>query len=307
MSPSGDLDAGDEVILHEPSFVAYVPAIHLAGGVPARGPPVEDELRGLPAQIEAAITPRTKAIFLGYPNNPTGAVLPDESGSRSPRSRSGTTCWSSPTRSTTGSPTGPRHPAFSALPGHARSDDPDRRLQQGLRDDRLADRLRGRTGADPRRDRQGAPVRDHVRADHAQYAAMERCHRRARRRVDARRVRPSPSTARDGLQRDGPAHLRAARRVLCLPADHATGLDDETFAERLLAEEHVAVVPGERFRPVGRRPRPDVLRDRYEGIDEAMDRMERFVARDSGRIAARTMTETFVAATPAAPAPRPAA
>ncbi len=71
-------DPGDEVILHEPSYVAYVPAIAFAGGsaVPV-ATRAEDDFALDPAAVEAAITPRTKALFLGYPCNPTGAVLPD--------------------------------------------------------------------------------------------------------------------------------------------------------------------------------------------------------------------------------------
>src|SRR3954471_14706851 len=72
-------DPGDEVILHEPSYVAYVPAVVFAGGtvvhVPTR---FEDDFALDPADVEAAITPRTKALFLGYPANPTGAVLDDD-------------------------------------------------------------------------------------------------------------------------------------------------------------------------------------------------------------------------------------
>src|SRR4051812_32909826 len=72
-------DPGDEVILHEPSYVAYVPAVVFAGGtvihVPTR---FEDDFALDPAEVEAAITPRTKALFLGYPANPTGAVLDDD-------------------------------------------------------------------------------------------------------------------------------------------------------------------------------------------------------------------------------------
>jgi aminotransferase len=71
-------DPGDEIILHEPSYVAYVPAIAFAGGsaVPV-ATRLEDDFVVDPAAVEAAITPRTKAMFLGYPCNPTGAVLPD--------------------------------------------------------------------------------------------------------------------------------------------------------------------------------------------------------------------------------------
>ena len=71
-------DPGDEVIVHEPSYVAYVPAIAFAGGSAVRvATRFEDDFALDPAAVEAAITPRTKALFLGYPCNPTGAVLPD--------------------------------------------------------------------------------------------------------------------------------------------------------------------------------------------------------------------------------------
>ena len=70
------INAGDEVIYHEPCFVAYAPCIQLAGGE-AVGVSTTDatDFRVTAEMIRAAITPRTKAIFLGYPNNPTGAVL----------------------------------------------------------------------------------------------------------------------------------------------------------------------------------------------------------------------------------------
>src|SRR6266536_2373179 len=72
-------DPGDEVILHEPSYVAYVPAITFAGGAAVHVATRQaDEFALDPAAVEAAITPRTKALFLGYPCNPTGAVLPPD-------------------------------------------------------------------------------------------------------------------------------------------------------------------------------------------------------------------------------------
>ena len=72
-------DPGDEVILHEPSYVAYAPAVTFAGGVVRHvATRLEDDFALDPAAVEAAITPRTKALFLGYPCNPTGAVLPDD-------------------------------------------------------------------------------------------------------------------------------------------------------------------------------------------------------------------------------------
>ncbi len=70
------LNPGDEVIIPEPSFVAYGPEVTFAGGVPVAVPTyVKDNFQVTAETIEAAITPKTKAILLGYPNNPTGAVM----------------------------------------------------------------------------------------------------------------------------------------------------------------------------------------------------------------------------------------
>ena len=70
------LDPGDEILIPEPCFVAYGPQARFAGGtvvpVPTR---FETDFQVTAEDIESRITPRTKALFLGYPNNPTGAVL----------------------------------------------------------------------------------------------------------------------------------------------------------------------------------------------------------------------------------------
>ncbi|MBG9452459.1 aromatic amino acid aminotransferase [Cytobacillus firmus] len=70
------LDPGDEVIVVEPSFVSYVPLVTLAGGVPVQVQTLkENGFKILPEQLENAITGRTKAIMLCSPNNPTGTML----------------------------------------------------------------------------------------------------------------------------------------------------------------------------------------------------------------------------------------
>ena len=70
------VNEGDEIIVPEPSFVCYSPIISLAGGVPV---PVytklEDSFKLTPEALRAAITSKTKALILPYPNNPTGAVM----------------------------------------------------------------------------------------------------------------------------------------------------------------------------------------------------------------------------------------
>ncbi len=73
------LDPGDEVIIPTPCFVSYQAEVILAGGVPVEIPSrMEDNFQLDPDRVRAAITPRTKVIFIGYPNNPTGAVAERE-------------------------------------------------------------------------------------------------------------------------------------------------------------------------------------------------------------------------------------
>ena len=155
----------------------------------------EDDFALDPAAVEAAITPRTKALFLGYP------VQPDRRGAarrrpgrarrhrRAPRPARLQRRDLRPPGLRRLPPPGVQRPARDA-----RADDPDGRLLEGLRDDRLAGRLRGRAGGDPRGDRQGPPVRDHVGPDDGPGRRPRGDPRgRGRRRADA-----SPSTTAAG-------------------------------------------------------------------------------------------------------------
>lgn len=70
------VDPEDEVIIVEPCFVSYGPAVSLAGGIPVTvSATAEHAFKVTAEQVEAAVTPRTKAIILCSPNNPSGAVL----------------------------------------------------------------------------------------------------------------------------------------------------------------------------------------------------------------------------------------
>lgn len=70
---------GDEILIPEPSFVCYGPIASLASGVPVPIPLTADnEFRLSPEQLAAAITPRTKALVLPYPSNPTGGIMERE-------------------------------------------------------------------------------------------------------------------------------------------------------------------------------------------------------------------------------------
>ena len=70
------VEPGDEVLMPDPSYVSYSPGVIFAGGVPRPVVTREaDEFRLTPEALRAAITPRTKALILPYPNNPTGAIM----------------------------------------------------------------------------------------------------------------------------------------------------------------------------------------------------------------------------------------
>lgn len=73
------LSPGDEVLIPEPCYVSYAPCVSLAGGVPVHiHTTLANEFRVTAAQIEEKITPKTKVLILCYPSNPTGAVMSRE-------------------------------------------------------------------------------------------------------------------------------------------------------------------------------------------------------------------------------------
>ena len=73
------LSPGDEVLVPEPCYVSYQACVTLAGGTPVSVCCTrEHEFRVTVDQLAAALTPRTKALLIGYPNNPTGAVMSRE-------------------------------------------------------------------------------------------------------------------------------------------------------------------------------------------------------------------------------------
>jgi len=73
------INPGDEVLIPDPSYVSYSACVILAGGKPVMIPTSEETRFEISAEaVEALITPKTKAILIGYPANPTGAVMPRE-------------------------------------------------------------------------------------------------------------------------------------------------------------------------------------------------------------------------------------
>ncbi len=275
-------DPGDEVILHEPSYVAYVPAVVFAGGVVRHvATRYEDDFALDPAAVEAAITPRTKALFLGYPCNPTGAVLPeavqDELAAIAVRHDLLVYADEIYDRLAYGTY---RHRAMSALPGMR-----ERTILMGGFSKAYA--MTGwRVGwvAAPAGILEGmlkvhqygimsAPT---TAQDAALVAIVEGEPEVERMRAEYDRRR---RLIVDGLNAVGLDTFEPLGAFYAFPRISSTGLDDETFAERLLMEERVAVVPGSAFGPSGAGHVRMCYATSYEQLGEALGRIGRFVER----------------------------
>src|SRR5438093_7643920 len=276
-------DPGDEVILHEPCYVAYVPAIVFAGGTTVHvATRFEDDFTLDPAAVEAAITPRTKALFLGYPCNPTGAVLPDDVQHELAAivERHDLLVYSDEIydRLAYGSY---RHRAFSSLPGMR-----ERTILMGGFSKAYA--MTGwRVGwlCAPSVILEGI-VKVH------QYGIMSAPTTAQDSALEALRS-GEPEVERmlaeydrrrrmfvDGLNGLGLRTFEPRGAFYAFPeVTSATGLDSVTFTERLLEEEHVAVVPGGAFGPSGEGHVRACYATSYERLEEALRRIGLFVER----------------------------
>ena len=276
------IDPGDEVVLHEPSYVAYVPAIVFAGGravhVATR---YEDDFALDPAAVEAAITPRTKALFLGYPCNPTGAVLPDavQDALAAIADRHDLLVYSDEIYDRLAYGTY-RHRAFSSRPGMR-----ERTILMGGFSKAYA--MTGwRVGwlAAPAGILEGI-VKVHqygimsaptVAQDAALVAIVDG-------EPEVERMRAEYDRRRrmfvDGLNAIGLETFEPRGAFYAFPKITSTGLDSETFAGRLLEEEHVAVVPGGAFGPSGEGHVRACYATSYEKLEESLVRIGRFVER----------------------------
>jgi len=275
-------DPGDEVILHEPSYVAYVPAIVFAGGTTVHvATRFEDDFALDPAAVEAAITPRTKALFLGYPCNPTGAVLPDavQDELAAIADRHDLLVYSDEIydRLAYGSY---RHRPFSALPGmHERTI-----LMGGFSKAYAMTGWRIGWLAAP------APIVEGILKIH-QYTIMT-APTMAQDAALVALVEGEPDVARmlaeydrrrrlvvDAFNAMGLETFEPRGAFYAFPRITSSGLDSETFARRLLEEERVAVVPGGAFGPSGAEHVRACYATSYERLEEAMSRTARFVER----------------------------
>jgi len=281
-------DPGDEVILHEPSYVSYIPSIVFAGGVPVMvATRFEDDFALDPAAVEAAITPRTKALFLGYPCNPTGAVLPDDVQDELARIaiEHDLLVYSDEIYDRLAYGTY-RHRAMSSLPGMR-----DRTILMGGFSKAYA--MTGwRVGyvAAPAAILEGM-VKVHqygimsaptTAQDAALVAVIEGEPEVERMRAEYDRRR---RLIVDGLNALGLETFEPRGAFYAFPKITSTGLTADEFTERLLMEERVAVVPGDAFGPSGAGHVRMCYATSYERLEEALVRIGRFVERVSAETA----------------------
>ncbi len=273
------LNQGDEVIVPTPCFVSYQAEVVLAGGVPVEIPSrFEDDFQPHLEAIEAAITPRTKAILLGYPNNPTGAVA-----SRETLLKIGALAEKYDLVVISDEiydqlVYGVEHVCFAALPGMRERTI----LLGGFSKDYAMTGWRVGYAAAPKELLQGllrvhqytimcAPTTGQAAAlralqNGAPFVAEMRAEYDRRRRLIV-----------DAFNEFGLATFEPRGAFYAFPRISGTGLDDETFATRLLQQEKVAVVPGSAFGPGGEGFVRCSYATAYEKIEEALVRIARFI------------------------------
>ena len=267
------------MLIPEPVYLAYGRCAFLAGGRPVYiQTNAENEFRLQAADLEAKITPRTRALILCYPNNPTGAVMDRESlaavagvAAKHDLIVVADEVYAHLTYSG-------QHTCFAGLPGMRERTI----LLNGFSKAYAMTGWRLGYAAGPEEIIAGmnkvhqytmlcAPIT-------AQKAAIE-----ALRNGDAERQHMVAEYNRrrrvfvKGLNDIGLRCFEPQGAFYAFPSVAASGLDGTTFAEELLKEEKVAVVPGEAFGPSGKYHIRCSYASSMENLKEALVRMERFL------------------------------
>ncbi|HWQ14647.1 MAG TPA: aminotransferase class I/II-fold pyridoxal phosphate-dependent enzyme [Roseiflexaceae bacterium] len=273
------INPGDEVIIPEPCFVAYPACVSFADGQPVFVTTrVEERFQVTAQAIEAAITPRTRAILIGYPNNPTGAVMPRERllELAALAERHDLLVFSDEIYDRL--VYGVEHTCFASLPGMR-----ERTLLMGGFSKAYA--MTGwRLGwlAAP------ADIVAAVRKVHqyaimsaptvAQYAGLEAL---ARGEEDVRAMVAEYDRRRRaivaGFNSIGLPTFEPQGAFYAFPQVEHLGLSSEEFCERLLREREVAVIPGDVFGPGGAGFVRACYAASMDKIEAALDRIDQFV------------------------------
>ncbi|MDF0590875.1 aminotransferase class I/II-fold pyridoxal phosphate-dependent enzyme [Candidatus Methanocrinis natronophilus] len=274
------LNSGDEVIVPQPCYVAYVPDVLLAGGVPRPvATRLSEEFKLRPEDFAGEINERTKALVLSYPNNPTGAVMTREDLEEIADLVVENDLLVISDEVYDKLTYDGKHVSFAQLEGMQERTV----LLNGLSKSSAMTGWRiGYAFGDPAII--GAMTKVHqytmlCAPTMAQVAAVEAVRRgeeevMAMKREYDRRRRLFVSE----LERLGLPCFEPKGAFYAFPSIQGTGLSSEEFSEELLKEERVAAVPGNAFGESGE----GFIRCSYatskEEILEAIDRIERFLA-----------------------------
>jgi aminotransferase len=275
------LDPGDELLSPDPYYVAYQPCTVLAGGAFVPVPTsMEHGFRVAASEIEARVTERTKAILLGYPSNPTGAQMPrDELAEIADLAARRDLIVISDEiydRLSYGIP----HTCFASLPGMKERTI----LLGGFSKAYAMTGWRVGWACAP------ADILEQMMKVHqyiimsaptpSQYAALEAIRNGEEQALefvaefDARR-----RLIVSGLKQMGLATFEPQGAFYAFPSIRSTGLGDVEFAEQLLLQEKVAVIPGSAFGECGRGHVRICYASPQPLLEEALERIGRFVDR----------------------------
>jgi len=273
------IDPGDEVISPDPGYVAYDADIVFAGGKPVPVPTYARFDFGVrAAEIAAAITPRTKMILIGNPNNPTGAVVPraELEGIAKLAQQHDLIVAIDEVYSRLVYDT--EHVSIAAMPGMRERTV----LLDGFSKAYAMTGWRIGYVAAPKVILE-AMLKVHQYAimcagTAAQEAALEALRHGEE---DVQRMHDDYARRRrmfvDGLNRIGLPTCEPRGAFYAFPNISSTGMSDEEFAEKLLFEEKVAVVPGSTFGAAGVGYARCTYCTAYDKLEEALVRMERFL------------------------------
>lgn len=275
------LDPEDEVIIPTPCFVSYQAEVALAGGVPVEiASFADDHFVPRIEAIEAAITPKTRAIFIGSPSNPTGAVYPREFLVKLAALVEKHDLMVISDEIYDRLVYGTEHVCFPSLPGMQERTI----LMGGFSKAYAMTGWRIGFAAGPK-DIIAGMVRVHQYSvmsapTVSQYAALsalmigEPYVQEMLREYDRRR-----KLIVNGLNAIGLKTFEPKGAFYAFPDLRSTGLSDDEFCNRLLKEEHVAMVPGNAFGDAGLGFARVSYATAYEKLEEALIRIDRFVKR----------------------------
>jgi len=275
------LNPGEEVLVPTPCFVSYQAEVTLAGGVPVEIPTyVADGFQVRPEALLEAITPRTKAVLLGYPNNPTGAVYTRSVLEQIAKIAEQHDLVIISDELYDQLVYGVEHVCFPSIPGMRQ-----RTVLLGGFSKNYA--MTGwRAGfACGSEDIIKGLVRIHqytimsapTMSQKAALEAITNGHEfvvQMRNEYDRRR-----RLIVGGLNSLGLPTFEPKGAFYAFPNISVTGMDDETFAQKLLEEERVACVPGSSFGAGGEGYIRCSYATSYEKIEEALHRFESFMRR----------------------------